>query len=87
MLKIAALFAIAMAASSAGAQSMECQKAKRELSISTNIQSLAPAEKRIRMNAAIAQVNAACGTNMEQVKEPKRDFLLCTGDGPTKICQ
>lgn len=87
MLKISALFTIAMMASTAGAQSMECQKARRELSISTNIQSLSPADKRVRMNAAIAQVNAACGTNMEQIKEPKRDFLLCTGDGPTKICQ
>lgn len=87
MLKKAALMLAVAVSTAAHADSMECQKAKRELSISTNIQSLSPAAKRARMNAAIAQVNAACGTAMEQVKEPKRDFLLCTGEGPTKICQ
>lgn len=86
-MKTAITLLLVASSSVAGAQSIECQRARRELSISTNIQSLQPADKRIRMNAAIAQVNAACGTNMEQIKEQKSDFLVCTGAGDTKICR
>lgn len=48
----------------------ECQKAKRELSIASNLQSESPAGKRRRMNAAIIEVNAACGTKTELIQEP-----------------
>ncbi len=49
-----------------------CQKAKRELSISSNLQTESPEGKRQRMNAAIVEVNAACGTRTELIQEPAR---------------
>lgn len=47
-----------------------CQKAKRELSIASNLQSESPEGKRRRMNAAIIEVNASCGTKTELIQEP-----------------
>jgi hypothetical protein len=47
-----------------------CRTAKRELSIASNLQSESETGKRRRMNAAIIEVNLACGTNTELIQEP-----------------
>ncbi|HEY9096207.1 MAG TPA: hypothetical protein VIN35_10720 [Hydrogenophaga sp.] len=47
-----------------------CRTAKRELSIASNMQSESEAGKRRRMNAAIIEVNSACGTKTELIQEP-----------------
>ena len=52
-----------------------CQKAKRELSIASNLQSESPAGKRRRMNAAIIEVNASCGTRTELIQEPVKIYV------------
>lgn len=54
------------------ASSQACVQAKRELSISSNIKTLSENDKRIRFNAAVAQVNADCGTNTPLMQEPAR---------------
>ena len=47
-----------------------CRTAKRELSIASNLRSGSESGKRRRMNAAIIEVNSACGTNTELIQEP-----------------
>ncbi len=47
-----------------------CRTAKRELSIASNLRSGSETGKRRRMNAAIIEVNSACGTNTELIQEP-----------------
>lgn len=47
-----------------------CQQARKDLDWIHNIQSLSDAARRARMNAAITQVNAACGTKTELIQEP-----------------
>lgn len=67
-----------------------CQRAKRELAIASNIKS---EDKRTRMNRAIIEVNASCGTKTELIQEPVnihidggRGSMTCHGTGPTKFC-
>ena len=47
-----------------------CRTAKRELSMASNLRSGSEAGKRRRMNAAIIEVNSACGTTTELIQEP-----------------
>lgn len=68
----------------------ECQKAKRELSIASNIKS---EDARRRMNRAIIEVNEACGTKTELLQEPPKIFveprhgsMTCHGSGATMVC-
>ena len=49
-----------------------CQRAQREVSIASNIKS---EDKRTRMNAAIIQVNSACGLKTELLQEPTRIYV------------
>lgn len=49
-----------------------CKAARRNLSVASNMQSGSPMDKRRRMNAAIIDVNAACGTQTELIQEPVR---------------
>lgn len=70
-----------------------CQKAKRELSISSNLQAGTPSDKRRRMNAAILEVNASCGTKTELIQEPVNinvqpsgRTMTCQGSGGTMFC-
>lgn len=70
-----------------------CQKARRELSIASNLQSASPEGKRRRMNTAIVEVNAACGTKTELIQEParvtveqNRGPVVCHGAGNTLVC-
>lgn len=49
-----------------------CQRAQREVSIASNIKT---EDKRTRMNAAIIQVNAACGMKTELLQEPTRIYV------------
>jgi hypothetical protein len=52
------------------ADSQECKSAKRELSISSNVRT--DPNKEMRVNAAIAGVNAACGSNTELIQSRSR---------------
>lgn len=54
------------------ADSHECKRAKHELSIASNIRTLSDRDKTTRVNAAIAAVNASCGTNTELMQKSKR---------------
>jgi hypothetical protein len=67
-----------------------CQKAKRELSIASNIKS---EDTRRRMNRAIIEVNEACGTKTELLQEPPKIYveprhgpMTCQGVGATMVC-
>lgn len=46
----------------------------------SSIRTISQDEKRMRMNAAIAQVNAACGTQMPLMQEPSKT-IINTGEG------
>lgn len=69
-----------------------CKQAKRELSISSSVQSGSTSDKRRRMNAAIIGVNAACGTTTELIQEPTRVYeaprkpVTCYKAGYTMVC-
>lgn len=51
-------------------QSSECLAAKKELDFVASIRTLGDDEKRARMNAQIAAMNAACGTKMDLLPDP-----------------
>lgn len=51
-------------------QSSECLAAKKELDFVSSIRTLGDDEKRARMNAQIAAMNAACGTKMDLLSDP-----------------
>lgn len=69
-----------------------CKQAKRELSISSSVQSGSTSDKRRRMNAAIIGVNAACGTTTELIQEPTKVYVAprnpvtCHKAGNTMVC-
>lgn len=54
------------------AQTRECQAAKRELEFVSSLRTPSQDEKRMRTNAAITQVNAACGSNTALMQEPPK---------------
>lgn len=67
-----------------------CQRAKRELSIASNIKT---ENTTTRMNRAIIEVNMACGTKTELIQEPDnihinsgRGPMTCHGTGATMFC-
>ena len=62
--------ATAAASSVNPANTPACAKARKDMDWINNIQSLSDADRRARMNAAITQVNAACGTKTELIQEP-----------------
>ena len=47
-----------------------CARARKDMDWIQNIQTLSDEQRRARMNSAISQVNAACGTNTELIQEP-----------------
>ena len=47
-----------------------CARARKDMDWIQNINTLSDEQRRARMNAAITQVNAACGTNTELIQEP-----------------
>ena len=49
-----------------------CKSAQKEMEFVSSIRTLSPDEKRMRTNAAIADVNAACGTNTPLMQEPPK---------------
>ena len=53
-------------------QSLECQEARKDLDYVASIRSLSDFDKRLRLNAAIAASNAACGTSTPLMQEPAR---------------
>lgn len=53
------------------AATQDCQKAKQELQFASSIRTGTTTEKRTRVNAAIAQVNAACGSNTELIQDKR----------------
>lgn len=58
-------------AQSAG-NSVACREARKELEFVSSIRTVSQDEKRMRVNAGIAQVNAACGTSMPLMQEPDK---------------
>lgn len=74
-----------------------CKAAKKELAFVSNIRTVSQDEKRMRTNAAISNVNAACGSNTQLMQEPPkiirrpRHFIdqhgrSCTAFGDTAQC-
>ncbi|MDA8454291.1 DUF4124 domain-containing protein [Acidovorax sp. GBBC 3334] len=57
-------------ARAAVSESPACRAAQKELEFVTSIRTIGQDEKRMRANAAIAQVNASCGTNTPLMQEP-----------------
>ena len=49
-----------------------CKNAQKEMEFVSSIRTLSQDEKRMRTNAAIANVNAACGTNTPLMQEPPK---------------
>ena len=49
-----------------------CKSAQKEMEFVSSIRTLSQDEKRMRTNAAIANVNAACGTNTPLMQEPPK---------------
>lgn len=49
-----------------------CKNAQKEMEFVSSIRTLSPDEKRMRTNAAITNVNAACGTNTPLMQEPPK---------------
>ena len=52
--------------------SRECREAQKELEFVSSIRTISQDEKRMRNNAAIARVNASCGSNTPLMQEPPR---------------
>jgi len=86
---ICALISVAGQSSNAIAQnnlppsfntSPPCKEARKELEFVSSIRTISQDEKRMRMNAAIAQVNATCGTQMPLMQEPSKT-IINPGDG------
>lgn len=60
------------AGASSGADTAECKTAQRDLEFASSSIARNEAEKRSNVNAAIAKVNAACGSNTELMQPPPR---------------
>ena len=54
------------------ASSRECKEAQKEVEFVASIRTIPQNEKRMRTNAAIARVNASCGSNTALMQEPSR---------------
>lgn len=52
--------------------SRACTEAKKDLEYVSSIRTISQDEKRMRTNAAITQVNAACGSNTPLMQEPPK---------------
>ena len=57
------------------ASSRECKEAQKELEFVSSIRTIPQDEKRMRTNAAIARVNASCGSNTQLMQEPPKVFV------------
>lgn len=57
----------------------ECTAAKKELEFVSSIRTVSQDEKRMRTNAAISNVNAACGSNTPLMQEPPRIYVDSDG--------
>ncbi|MDA8521844.1 DUF4124 domain-containing protein [Acidovorax sp. NCPPB 4044] len=63
---------VALNGAAGPADTPACRGAQKELEFVSSIRTLPEAEKRARMNAAIVQANAHCGTNAPLLQEPAR---------------
>lgn len=57
------------------ASSRECKEAMKNLEFVSSIRTVSQDEKRLRTNAAITSVNAACGSNTPLMQEPPKVFV------------
>ncbi|MEG0939720.1 MAG: DUF4124 domain-containing protein [Comamonas sp.] len=49
-----------------------CKEARKELEFVSSVRTISQDEKRMRTNAAISNVNAACGSNTQLMQEPPK---------------
>lgn len=56
-------------------ETAECKAAKKELAFVSNIRTVSQDEKRMRTNAAISNVNAACGSSTQLMQEPPKIIM------------
>lgn len=61
-------------------QSLACREARKELEFVSSIRTVSQDEKRMRTNAAISNVNAACGSNTQLMQEPPK-VIVAPGRG------
>lgn len=59
-------------ASQQSGQSQACKEARKELEFVSSVRTISQDEKRMRTNAAITNVNAACGSNTQLMQEPQK---------------
>lgn len=64
--------------------SYQCKQARKDLEFVSSIRTISQDEKRNRTNAAIANVNASCGTNTPLMQEPPKVIVrpAPVDDGP-----
>lgn len=65
--------------------SLQCKEARKELDFVSSIRTISQDEKRNRTNAAIANVNASCGTNTPLMQEPPKVVVPARGPYQTPI--
>lgn len=58
--------------------SLECKAATKDLAFASSIRTVSQDEKRMRTNAAIARVNASCGSNTQLMQEPPKLIVVPT---------
>ena len=62
------------------ASTRECREARKELEFVSSIRTTSQDEKRMRTNAAITSVNAACGSNTPLMQEPPKVIVKSDDD-------
>lgn len=67
------------------ASSQACQQARKELEFVSSIRTLPQDEKRLRTNAAITNVNAACGSSTPLIQEPAKLMAAPYGNHPIAL--
>lgn len=65
--------------------SSQCKEARKELEFVSSIRTLSLDEKRIRTNAAITSVNAACGSNTPLMQEPPKPVFTPRAAQPVPL--
>lgn len=63
--------------------SQACKEARKELEFVSSIRTLSDSERRIRTNAAISNVNAACGSKTQLMQEPRKTLVTPNTSPPT----
>ncbi|NIF82531.1 DUF4124 domain-containing protein [Comamonas sp. Tr-654] len=67
-------------------QSPACKEARKELEFVSSVRTVSQDEKRMRTNAAISNVNAACDSNTPLMQEPQKVIVAPEQGHPLSHC-